>query len=391
MLNEKKEFEQYIFPLNGERKETRLKHKTITNNLSGISRAMTIIARSSLFKDSSPGNIEQAKNDLMVWCGDAKGNPQKASDNIVFGWLPEYLVKVLGEKKAAAFKTYLAEEPELHNYPHYDEVCSLFNYLHQNFCIEAFKEKAQREQMIHAMKYLKAYCKGLGNSETQRKKTSKKFSEIYNVLATLDMLNKRFGSKGFNKRIFNNNLERAERNDFKKTMYDKAIADAMAFGPLKRYYLVCDNPEFFNICYKTPSKTSSPFSKGNWSTPTYNKADLITKTTAAFLLEQHFRRAANKHDGLAPINQTDIKNWCVNSPDMNGLKNYSIEGRPLFVKTDRTKNVSFLSIDPTWMADCGWQIVPEENLDEYIDEHLDATFFSDWGSGEYLKEYQYYD
>ena len=189
--------------------------------------------------------------------------------------------------------------------------------------------------------------------------------------------------------MFNENLNRADKNDFKKIMYEKIIADAITSGPLKRYYLVCENVDLSGISVKTKEKTSYPFTQGKeksgkWSVPTKKKADLILKTVAAFLLEQEFRDSEELYSGFVPVNLTNIANWLAGNINVNMLQSFSIDSRPL-VTYDSIDNVAAIGIDTEWMQSCGWKVISEENLDAYLTAHPSAEFFSDFGAGQFMK------
>ena len=394
MLNEIKEFEQYTYPLNVEHPAVRLKHKPLCNGLSGTARAMTVIARKSVFDHNGPGRIEYTKNDLQVWCGDLKGDPEKASEEIVFAWLPNYMTQILGEEKAIIFEDYLMTESGLDAFPRYSEICALFRDIHNDLSIETYRDRDQRNQYVDKAKILRLYCKELGEDENQRKATSGKYAPVYRLINALNTLNSRFSdvgyNVGYNKKMFNDELKRPDKNDFKKITYEGIVADAIAAGPLKRYYLVCDYTGLSEISYKTKKTIRFPFTKskkenGEWSEPTKNKADLIMKTIAAFLLEQEGRAAESPYEGFAPVNLTDIANWLAGSSGTDTLKAFEIESRPLFV-FDAIDNVTTISIDTEWMQTCGWEIIPEEDLVVYLANHPDAEFYSDHGAGQHLRK-----
>ena len=74
MLNELLEYEQYtyVFKSDLDQNYKRLKHGTLTNQLSGIERAMKIIAAYYLYKDDSQpleAQRKTAKYALGFWCG----------------------------------------------------------------------------------------------------------------------------------------------------------------------------------------------------------------------------------------------------------------------------------------------------------------------------------
>lgn len=398
MLNEIKEFEQYTFPLDIENPVVRLKHKALCNDLAGIARAMTIIARRSMFdtyKDNTYGRtekLERTKNDLRVWCGDPRGNEGNATEGIVFGWLPDYIAGILGEGKACKFEYYLMEEAGLSSHPEYQEIRSDFRTLHENLRIDAFREKNQRETTLDLMESLRLLFKELGVDEAQRKKTSGGYAPVYRIMHALFTLNERFGRNGFNRALFSTNLNRAEKNDFKRVTYEKIIADAICAGPLRRRYLVCEKEDLAFIGYESAKKRTYPFSKGNrkngtnlWSEPTKKKADLIRKIVSAYLLEQKSRKAEGVVEGGAPVNLTDIANWLAGNTGVDSLSKYTIEGRPLIV-SDSIDNVAVIGIDPQWMKTCGWQVIEEDQLDKYLTDHPEGIFYSDHGSGDYLKK-----
>ncbi len=389
MLNEIKEYEQYTYPLDVSHPAIRLKHKTLCNDLSGIARAMTIIARKSIFDHVGSGRIDHTKNDLQVWCGDPKGDSETASDGITFAWLPEYMIRNLWADKAKIFEDFLMTEPDLDTYPRYLEICSLFKSLQDDFCIDTYRDKEKRARLMDNAELLRFFCKELGEEESLRRKSSGAYAPLYRIIKALNTLAFKYGTKGYNKRMFDDKMDRTERNDFKKIMYEKIIADAITAGPLKRYYLVCEKADLSGISVKTKKTTSYPFTQGKkkdgkWSAPTKNKEDIILKTIAAFLLEQEFRDAEDLYSGIVPVNLTDIANWLAGKTDMDILKSFKLNSRPLFT-FDAIDNVAAIGIDTEWMQSCGWKVVSEENLEAYLAEHPSAAFFSDFGAGQFMK------
>ena len=393
MLNERIEFEQYTYPLDAEVAAVRLKHKQICNHLSGITRAMTIIARKSLSEGnlSTLERVEQTKNDLRVWCGDLKGNPEETSSQIAFGWLPDYIARILGKEKSEAFERYLNEEPGLDLCPRYPEICSIFQEVQENFGIDAFRTAQSRERMQDRMKMLEMYCGELGTTKEQKNNSIKRFRPVSKILGTLDELNSRFKQDAFNKALFDRRLRKDDHNDYKKIMYDKIIADAITEGPLKRYYLVCSYQGLSQVTFQTGKKISCPFRRAEhkWSEPTKRKADLLMKTIAAVLLEQRARKADHPYKGFVPVNRTNIANWLASSSGTDSLSKYYIDNR-FFLKTESFDNVSAFEIDSEWMTSCGWMVVAEEELDQYLKEHPNAEFYSDYGAGTYLRKNERY-
>ena len=401
MLNEIRELEQYTYSTDAGVSVKRLKHKTLCNDLSGISRAMTIVARKSFFDDHvsrtnkcadkiDSNRIDHAINDLRVWCGDPKGKTEQASAWIEPGWLPEYIVKILGEEKAAAFEHYLTSEPGLDLSPCYREVCDLFHEIHKNFSIEVFLISKQRKEMMDKVKRVRLFCKELGVDEKQRKASSTKYAQVFRILTALNTLSGRYGSSGFNKKMFDLNPDRPEKNDYKKITYEKVIANAITAGPLRQYYLVCERDDFSGISHTSAKTKTYPFEgrkvkNGDWSAPTKTKADLIMKMVSAFLLEQESRDAEELYSGFVPVNLSDILNWLAGSMGKDMLGSFEFEGRPLFTISS-IDNVASTGIDRYWMESCGWKVVPEGELDAYLCGHPGAVYFSDFGAGQFMRK-----
>jgi len=417
MLNEIREFEEYTYPLDTEQSIVRLKHQNICNKLSGIGRAMTIIARRSLSIHRGPDSIAAAKNDLQVWCGDPSGNPEKASEGITFGWLQRYIIEILFEEKALEFESFLMETPKVKSSSHYREICDMYKHIRAGVSIETFRKAKQRKKLVDETTACCELCvelnKELGIGGKDGKKDNK-FAAPKNAIVALDTLYSKFGhNSGFNEDLFVNDLldlkrfypkkdgkkwepspedkkKKEDTNDFKKTTYEKIIADAIAAGPLKRYYLVCEHEDLSEIKYIQDSgKETTPFSKTQMKRTDSNKKkhDFVLKEIAAFMLEQEFRRAEDLYDSIVAVNNTDMANWMVSTPETAKVnRRYQIAGRPLFLNDMIANNVTRLGIDKQWMESCGWRVIEEGNLDAYLEEHPEAVFYSDAGCGQYLQK-----
>lgn len=390
MLNELREYEQYTFPVKSGIEEKRLKHKPLCNGLSGITRAMTVIARKCYFSGKCEKNVFLTKNTLRVWCGDPKGEQELTEPEISYGWLPEYIVNVLGKEKMELFGSMLGQYFQMMTSPEDKEIPEKLRTLQDGFCIEAFRNRESRNLILDSMAALADYCQKMEN-QYKLKDLNSVCKEVKSLVRLLDTLNRRYGKNFFNKPLFTEDFESKDFNDFKMVSYDRIAADAVVQGPLKRYYLVCGKADFAPIKYRSKKKETSPFAGEwtGWTDKTEKKADLILKTTAACILE--FKR--KKGEGIltehVPINQVDVINWTVTSQDFDHLKDYFIDNRPL-VEIENYGNACSCRMDPQWMEECEWDVIPEEALDSYLEENPKAVFFSDQGSGKYLKRYTRY-
>ena len=118
------------------------------------------------------------------------------------------------------------------------------------------------------------------------------------------------------------------------------------------------------------------------------------KTIAVVLLEQQSIDANGRYKDVVPVNKTDLANWLkgTGTKGPESLAKYSIKERPLFPLFDRDiDNVAFMSVDHTWMDSHGWNVIPEHELDRYLEEHPYAVFFSDPGAGAYLRKNTRYE
>lgn len=399
MLNEIKEYEQYSFNLDCENPEIRLKHKHMCNSLSGIARAMTIVARHSYFGNKGYSDIDSTLNDLRVWCGDSRGDSEKTSEGPEFAWLPNYLIKVLGKDKAEKFKDFLKKGCKTNGSKEYREAYELFKELQNDLNAKTWKDKKRRKQLMKKAGKLKKLYKSIGESD--------EYAPYIRILGALEVLSSKYDGYGFNSKMFNKVLTKQEirnlkqRNDFKTIMYEKIVANAIVAGPLKRYYLVCENDDLSKISKKTGGSTKYVFANKNWSNPTKNKMDLILKTLCACLLEEKFQNAekingtnsgneAYVENWLVPVNKTDIANWLVGSIKIDELKSFEIDNRPLFSMIC-LDNVSLVGVDLKWVKECGWQIISEDDFDSYLESHPQAIFYSDFGSKHYLKKNTRYE
>ena len=388
MLNEIKEFEQYTDSL--DTAEIRLKYRGIRNNLSGVTRAMTIVARKLYFDDQNPeGRISRVKDNLKAWCGDPKIiNPGDICPEIRQNWLPDFIISVHGQKRLDGFDNYLNSEEDIKGYPRYQEICDMFEFIKTNFNTGAFRDKKTREQIMAFSKKITFFSKELGDSEADRRRSRSEYTQVSNILYAMYELNKNYGTSGYNKKMFNDRLEKASRNDFKKITYEKIVADAVAAGPLNRYYLVCEKENLFDVEYKN----KKPFQKKSWSKATKGKEDLILKIVAAVLLGQRSFDAEEVLSAdyvlindLVPVNKTDIANWLKGNGKLDSMAEYSFKGKKLFESED-LKNVAAVGVDSAWMEDCRYAVIPENQLDAYLSKHQGAVFYSDPGAGKFLQK-----
>lgn len=383
MLNEWLEYVQYTYLPEGKTGSARLKHKTICNQLAGITRAMTIVARKHMFEYDGPERFVYAKKEIRMWCGDISAEEAKS---LSCCWLPRYLILILGAKHLDALEKAVNERENETDSSDYSRICNTIRVFRSDFDPVRVKDSRIREKLEEEAEELKKLCKDLD------KEISQPCKSLYKVTGALLTLYSRFSPRGFSKRMFDTRTIKSEQNDFKQIMYDRILADALAEGPLKRYYLVCKENGLSQITFESKQGNHNVVAgpEHKWSVRMKTKADIIMKATAVYLLELNARGSAGCYGDMVPVNKTDLYNWIVSNTNLDTLHHYYIDNRQLFSDVCKA-NVSYMSIDSDWMKSCGWKVIEEEELDSYLKENPDAIFYSDFGCEKYLRKRVRYD
>ena len=153
-------------------------------------------------------------------------------------------------------------------------------------------------------------------------------------------------------------------NDFKKITYERIIADALVFGKLKNYYLLCEeqNP-FQNLSKETDKKGYKSLSDTDKGIS--EAKETILKVTAAYLLRQKMNESCEdgKEDLPILVNLTDIKNWYSKSKlnfSKYGIQiekgNGETDTVPLFTEPShhaqnaKKQNITKLGLHPQWAS-----------------------------------------
>ena len=170
-------------------------------------------------------------------------------------------------------------------------------------------------------------------------------------------------------------FEPNNRNDFKMVTYDSILATALTLGPLKRYYLYCDD---VNI-------------------PLLGDADdrqkeIVLKTAAAFLMGKNSCPEQKRNVFLV---KTDIFNWLKSISKFEDYilpKMYDEEkDRDIVVFTFHkiTKNAVKLYIKPSWIEH--FRLIEEDDFDSADIDVQNGAFYRDDGSNFYLAENAQYE
>lgn len=166
-------------------------------------------------------------------------------------------------------------------------------------------------------------------------------------------------------------------NDFKLLSYEKVIANALiAWGPLRKYYLACDDPDWFSQIHKVRGgdRNARPMDKDE---------DKVIKLLAAYMLEANRKKKRAASIGFEPVNLNAVAAWLGASTKFTRTKYtvFSYDERELFEFEDGPSgNTIVVRPDADWFRQCGWTLIDatdgDDALDDYLGEHPDAVFYS---------------
>ena len=212
------------------------------------------------------------------------------------------------------------------------------------------------------------------------KDDEKKQEAAQKAIRKLSSMKSQLGSSVFTKKT--------GANDYKKTSYEKVIANAYsAKGPLCRYYLACVDPEWdAEITRKNGKKLNG------------THYDRVLKTIAAYMLERSRKSYDDARPRSEPVNYSIIAFWATSGTklDATAYRDYKVSGRPLFICSNTSScNQAKIKPDEEWFVHSGWEVIEatftDEKLDAFLKEHPGAVFFRDNGGAKPLGENQRYE
>ena len=366
MLNERIEFDQYTFdintynPANPETVKPRLNHKNICNSLSGIDRAMTVIARYYYYNYyNAASNKQPSKNEriafvekiLKTWCGSSKQHPEKLVH--LQSWLPKYIKEVLMADKLRNLYTLIDLLPDS------DQQVDL------ELCIGELRSSEDTEMRQRAIDTLyELTAKYPKYQEMVQSVQRQEFS-----LIRLKGKKTSFAKKMFSVKVSDEEASRWN-NDFKKITYESIIANAIDKGPLTTKFLAFKIDPFSHELVKKARGKISPAD-----------TDRIQKMLAAFLLGR-----TNDQQEFAVINKADISNWCEDDPKMDkgDYEKYLFDRKPLFTVKLIGNNVNKLAVPKAFLDLVNPTLCnSEDEVKKMLNEGY--TVYKDNGAGKKLE------
>lgn len=363
MLNELIEFRQYTFDIStynsAERDavKPRLNHRNICNNLSGIERAMTIIARYYYYNYYSESKQEPpvvqerivfVKDILKTWCGASEQCPGELSH--LQAWLPRYIKDIL-----------IAEKLKLFEVPNKALFSSALQ-VELELWVRELKTACEFEKRWKAIEKLR-------NLTEQYPDYNTAIVSIFRLESALvDLRGKKteFSKKMFVPYISDDEASKWT-NDYKKITYDSIIANAINGGPLSNLVLVCDS-DLFALIHKKKGRLLDA------------DKDRIPKMLVAFLLNR-----TNSNQESAVINKSDIANWCEGNPKMDkaDYEKYLFADEQLFRIHLVGNNVAKLTIPKVYLEIVKPKICLKSDL-PFLDTKT-CSIYEDYGAGRKLE------
>ena len=401
MLNEILEYKNYTADREAfTAEENGLKYgPLISRHLSGLQRALTVIARAFLYPELPPlscpmeGTVLTRRQrtglsllSLSAWCGmEGTASPDitfadipeelRAEIERISGWLPEYLryhlylnIGAAAEKKGAA--------EEIEKLP--PELKSLFSDPEDSWPYERIETR--RLALMKELKSLPAKC-GLKSDMTKLK----------NCLETIEKL---YGKKTIKGNTFLEPLfpePKGFKNDTGNTLkmitFEKIIADAMEAGPLQEYVLLCTG--------MLPSLYSSDKPKKNRDSGEVIIPDSLLKATALFLMSP---RSSGQEYVL--FNESEAANWASGKGSSRGdkfmaaIKDYRLPIRddygkklaeePFFTHASVSGNMTKICISPKWASH--FKAVTRARYEAMTEYDKPFRVFEDRGAGKPLEK-----
>lgn len=376
MLDEILEYQQYSFDLkNHDKQVCRLKRsRLISSQMSGLGRAMTIIARHFLF--DVYGNDSQMKGKtidvLKAWLGHKRPADSMPEARVLYRWLPEYVEKNFLAESLEDLEKFiqmgkLKEDDQ-------SKLNKLIDQLRTDEKSPAEKKAAavELEQLCENLKFI-----------PENKSVHKSIVKIENFLCSL-AYRRSFNLSGY--------ADSGKANDVNAINYDRVLGNARRAGSLKKYYLACDRFLMDDITMDSGRRLK----ESDW--------DLVLKMTACCMLELS-RKGKEKvlRTKAVCVNESDFIDWLMLEKNCGKSKllQFRYHGETLFehpsFSGDENRkmqkkgiNTKKIRLAQRWLEDSGFEILcddPETNvIQNYLNLHPEGRVFVDNGSGKQMTE-----
>ena len=387
MLNEKQEYENYTTEWNS--KIPWLRYGNLSNHLSGIEHAMTIVSRGFLFAKETVPPLVCAKAYLRSWCGLTRrsaiyyrlvegqwertdGETIKKKDlNTVSRktCLSEYIyIEKLtddDDEGTASWKQIAEQFPGecFGCCDRCDAIKAVHNWLPEYIWkLQSKKFDALEDAQKDAAKKL---YQNLFPALKEKKEDSAESAEATELSLSADakkifpllyeLYNKR---TQFAQHIFHASLTDTGKANNKEITYERIIANGLNAGPLQTYTLYANKKisnveDLFNGITKASAKKEDKV-LGKTNKP------LILAIAAVYLM----KKKANQNYVI--FNTPACTNWLQGNLPKAGISIFHYNDEPLFYKNNVAGNVIKLCVNATWLKDMGLGVCLADQVPEDV-------------------------
>lgn len=391
MLNEKQEYENYTTEWNS--KIPWLRYGNLSNHLSGIEHAMTIVARGFLFAKETVPPLVCAKAYLRSWCGLTRRSA--IYYRLVEGQWERTDGETIKKKdlNTVSRKTCLSEYIYIEKLADDDdEGTASWKQIAIQFPKECFgscntcKEECTAIQKVH--NWLPEYIKKLQSkkldslNEEQKDAAEKLYQQLFPTLKkdndtctepaeakelTLseeakkifpmpyELYNKR---TQFAQHIFHASLKDTGKANNKEITYERIIANALNAGSLQTYTLytkkkISNVEDLFAGITKTSAKEENK-ALGKTNKP------LILAIAAVYLMKK------KENQNYVVFNTPACTNWLQGNLPEGNISIFHYNNEPLFYKSIVAGNVIKLCVNATWLKDTGLGVCLADQVPEDV-------------------------
>lgn len=333
----------------------RLRYDGLSDNLSGIRRALTIIARGALSGD--PARLDYARDCMRLWCGHVSVSELSAPDALqqtLDGWLPKYL------RLLRAYKL--------------NDVVQLIAQLEESEALSSALCQDVRTALQTALFPPEAECSdGVGVCKALLEEDAPASAKLLqSAVKPVDKLNAMRQRLVWRERDYQRpalQLEDESESDLYAVTFDAILADALDQGPLRDLALVSNQCTVRETLFADVWMNGKKMSRKFVHFPEWEQQ--LMKLTAMVLLSC---RANVSYP--VPFNLTDADNYIGTDVKKKGICQRfgigeeksgqgEVEKRPIFTLETLSSGVCTLNMSAEWMDRGGWKLVERSAIFKY--------------------------
>lgn len=390
MLDEKREYINYTTIWTGE--IPWLRYGNLSNHLSGIEHAMTIVARGFLFADETIPPIVCAKAYLRAWCGLTRRSAtyyrlvENQWERTDFETVEKKKFDMVCHKNCLSEDIYIEKLPDdadgsksweqiAKQFPEEcfgccddcriecDAIKAVHNWLPQYIWVLQHKkfDALEDEQRMAAEKlYQQLFPAPKQEEDNSAEPTeTKEFALSEEAMKIFPLLYELYNKRAqFAQHIFHVSLKDTGKAKNKEITYERIIANALNAGSLQTYTLYTKK-KISNVEDLFDGITKASAKKENKALGKTNKP-LIMAITAVYLMKK------KEDQNYVVFNTPACTNWLQGNLPDGGVSIFRYNDEPLFYKSIVTGNVTKLCVNSTWLKDMGLGVCLADQVPEDV-------------------------